>query len=342
VIDVLRQGDRARRASAERALGLASAPWVDDALRAVLGDATPAAQAAALSALAFRRASPRAALSGLGLGDDPALLVAALRSAARWPDKASRPLAIECLSAADAAVHHEAIAAGIVLGIPDAWTACQKLVRGADDTTFAGEEPLPLLFAATLGDPGAVEPLARGAAAFALRRGAVWALGYSGRVSAAEACLPLLDDPNVGRLAAEAFTAITGLPRDERFFAPAPAEAEEPIPLAKEDLDADLTPAPTDDLPRCDRAAVEAWWAAHRSRFERGRRYLAGVPWGRESVLSMLAQGPMRRRRGIALELAARTRGRIQVETGALTARQRGEVAVAGTIGAGDIERPFG
>jgi len=100
-------------------------------------------------------------------------------------------------------------------------------------------------------------------------------------------------------------------------------------------------PTAADALPELDRAAVEAWWAEQRSRFERGRRYLAGLPWGRESVLGMLARGPMRRRRGLALELVARSRGRVQVETRALSARQRAEVAAAESIQAGDLDRAF-
>jgi hypothetical protein len=59
-------------------------------------------------------------------------------------------------------------------------------------------------------------------------------------------------------------------------------------------------------------------------------------------VLAVLAQGPMRRRRGLAIEVAIRTRGRVQVETRALTARQRAELAAAQAIAAGEIERPFG
>jgi uncharacterized protein (TIGR02270 family) len=341
VLRLLREGDAPIAASAGRALGLAGGAWIDDALREVLRDGAPAAQAAALSALAFRRASSGAALSGLRAGDAPALLAAGLRSAAGGRDKAPPSLVLECLAAGEPEVRDEAIAAGLSLGIPEAWAACQKLARSANDESFAGGEPLPLLFAATLGDVRDVDPLLR--ATGALRRAAVWALGYSGRIAAAEACLPLLGDAEVGKLAGEAFAAITGLPAAGRFLAADTGdEPEEPIPLAQEKLDADLVPTAEDALPLLDPEAVQAWWGEQRSRFERGKRYLFGAPWGRESVLAVLAQGPMRRRRGLAIEVAIRTRGRVQVETQALTARQRAEVAAAGAIQAGEIERPFG
>ena len=114
------------------------------------------------------------------------------------------------------------------------------------------------------------------------------------------------------------------------------------MPLEADDLGKNLVPTAEDALPLLDPVAVQAWWGEQRSRFERGRRYLYGVPWSRESVLSLLAHGPMRRRRGVAAEVAARTRGRIQVETRALSDRQRTEVASAAAIQAGELERAFG
>ncbi len=354
VLRLLREGDAPLRASAERALGLGGyevgASRARSArrgsrtpLRAVLHDAAPAAQAAALSALAFRRASPGAALSGLRGGDDPDLLAAAFRSAAGWRDKVPPGLVVEGLVAPEPAVRDEAITAGLTLGLPEAWAACQKLVRRGHADTLAGDTPAPLLFAATLGDGRDVEPLVHATDAPALRRAAVWALGYGGRVSAAEACLALLGDPDLGKLAGEAFAAITGLPLEGRFLGKAAAaEAAEPVPFAAEKLDANLIPTAEDALPLLDRAAVEAWWSERRGRFERGKRYLGGAPWGRESVLAALARGPMRRRRWLAVEVAIRTRGRVQVETRALTARQRAEVVAAESIAVGELERAFG
>ncbi len=342
VLRALREGEPPIRASVERALGLAPAPWIDDALRSVLHDAPPAVQAAALGALAFRRASPGAALSGLRAGDDPALLAAAFRSAAGFREKVPLGLVLDGLSSAFPVARDEALTAGLSLGLTEAWAACQKLARGAGDETFASTEPLPLLFAATLGDVRDVEPLVHATSAPRLRRAAVWALGYSGRVSAAETCLALLGDPDLGRLAGEAFAAVTGLPAATRFLAPEAAESDEPVPLEADDLGKDLVPTAEDALPLLDPAAVEAWWGEQRSRFERARRYLYGVPWGRESVHSLLAHGPMRRRRGVAAEVAARTRGRIQVETRALSDRQRAEVASAAALQAGELERAFG
>jgi uncharacterized protein (TIGR02270 family) len=353
VLRLLREGDAPLRASAERALGLAGhegdarlhavSAWIDDALRAVLHDAAPAAQAAALSALAFRRASPGAALSGLRGGDDPELLAAAFRSAAATADKVPPGLVVEGLVAVETAVRDAAITAGLSLGLPEAWVACQKLVRRGHAEALAGAAPAPLFFAATLGDARDVEPFANATDVPALRRAAVWALGYSGRVSAAEACLRLLGDPDLGKLAGEAFAAITGLPSEARFLAAPPvAEPDEPVPFAAENLDQPLIPTPEDALPLLDPIAVEAWWGERRARFERARRYLGGAPWGRESVLFALAHGPMRRRRWIAAEVAVRTRGRVQVETRAFSARQRVDVAAAESIAAGELERPFG
>jgi hypothetical protein len=132
------------------------------------------------------------------------------------------------------------------------------------------------------------------------------------------------------------------LPKEPFLAAETSEERDEPVALEEEDLDADLVPGPEAALPRLDRRAAEKWWGEQRSRFEKKGRYLLGAPWGRESVLAVLRHGPMRRRRGLAMEVAVRTRGRVQVETRALTARQRADLTAAEGIQVGEVERVFG
>src|SRR6185295_17598686 len=87
----------------------------------------------------------------------------------------------------------------------------------------------------------------------ALRGAAIEALGYSGRGSGVEACLPLLHDEAAAKLAGEAFLAITGAPREALLLgAEELSEAIEPIPLAEEDLDARAVPPPEAALPLLD------------------------------------------------------------------------------------------
>lgn len=81
------------------------------------------------------------------------------------------------------------------------------------------------------------------------RAGALWALGFSGRPLAADACLPWLGDSAVAKLAGEAFSNITGLKLEGPYVLPSTQPRQEPVPLEEEDLDADIAPRPEDDLP---------------------------------------------------------------------------------------------
>ena len=146
----------------------------------------------------------------------------------------------------------------------------------------------------------------------ARQREAIWALGFGGRRSGADACIDLLAREQHAPLAAEAFCAITGLDLARAaLVAPVPPEPDDVMPSAEA------------RLPQPDIAGVIRWWNRNRSRFETGTRYLAGRPSGMTVLVDALAHGPMRRRPPIAFELAMRTQGRVQIEPRAFIAEQR-------------------
>jgi hypothetical protein len=91
-----------------------------------------------------------------------------------------------------------------------------------------------------------------------------------------EACIEYLEVPEVARLAAEAFSAMTGLRLEGAYALPAGERPEgAPVPPEEqESLDADLVPGPEDDLPSPHVAAVRGWWAQNQPRFAKGTRYL--------------------------------------------------------------------
>jgi len=137
------------------------------------------------------------------------------------------------------------------------------------------------------------------------RNQALFALGYSGLPSAAEACLRHLDDEVAGPLAAEAFLAITGAPVEALAAKPDEgSEEEEEGPAPDEPIDT----SPAADLPRLDLLRAQEWWAGQRPRFVKGAgRWLRGAPWSAGALVEALRAGPMRRRPRLALELAIRT-----------------------------------
>jgi uncharacterized protein (TIGR02270 family) len=208
-----------------------------------------------------------------------------------------------------------------------AWDACVEAATGPD----AAVEDLIAL--ATLGGAAEHAAVERALQLPAVRRPALFALGFSGRPRAAELCLEIMeeDDPADARVAGEAFAAITGLTIEGTY-----ARRENDDDDRADDFDdfddtdepgaARATPAEA-WLPLPDGPAIRAWWSSAGPRFEPGQRYLGGAPISTAALVAAIAGGPMRRRPGHALELAVRTRGACFLDTTDWVSRQRAAVA---------------
>jgi uncharacterized protein (TIGR02270 family) len=174
--------------------------------------------------------------------------------------------------------------------------------------------PAAMLSAAMLGGLGELPLLTSALQSKAQRSGALYALGFSGRAEAVEACLPFLDDPDakIAKLAAEAVAAITDLPADEKPFAlPAPDDAGDgELPPLEQDLAVDLNPDSADALPLVDAAQVRAWWAERRAAYKAGGRYIRGKLLTAATAEAALTERPLRRFEPLALEIAVRTGNR--------------------------------
>jgi uncharacterized protein (TIGR02270 family) len=192
---------------------------------------------------------------------------------------------------------------------------------------------LPAL--ATLGNAADHDGLLRMLGRPARQREAIWALGFGGRRSGADACLDLLAQQRYVGLAAEAFCAITGLDLASAGLLARRAGDDDEAPLFEDDdLDAALAPSAEERLPQPEVSGVIRWWNGNRARFDPGVRYLGGQPTSLQRLAGALAGGPMRRRAPIAFELAVRTRGRVQVQSRAFLGEQRRRLATfAGTSG---------
>ena len=228
------------------------------------------------------------------------------------------------LGCADLRAREVAVESGLILGLPEAWRVGRALAL-ADVSGSAAL--LPAL--AMLGTAGGSRRRAADALAVPSRqREAIWALGFGGRRSGADACVDLLAQQQHVGLAAEAFCAITGLDLAGAGLVAARARADddddEPPLFEDDDLDAALVPRAEDRLPEPDVSGVIRWWNQNRARFDPGVRYLGGQP---TSLQRLAARSPPGRCAGgapIAFELAVRTHGRLQIETRAFIAEQRG------------------
>jgi uncharacterized protein (TIGR02270 family) len=277
----------------------------------------PGLQATILKVLVFRDDAPTTVLTDLLARDEPQVQMTALRGLRPLPQTAPQILLSQSLSSTHPGIQAAAIEAGLTMGAREAWKACRQAVS----TNNTPSRELLVLWAMG-GDEEDVGVLVEMLRVPELRANALWALGFSGWLTAAEACLLWLGDAKVSKLAGEAFSAITGLHLEGKYRLPPETSPEEPIPLEQEDLDADLSSRPEDDLPTPHPEAVASWWHEERKRFTRGMRYLMGHPFQGEVLCAAFERGPMRRRHVWAQELAIRSQGACRIPTRAFTHRQ--------------------
>jgi uncharacterized protein (TIGR02270 family) len=310
-------------AALRRGLELVEDTRVRAALAASVKGSSPAVHAAFLDACVFR---------GLPVSPDFGNLLASAsadlqRAAARLlrfaPPPVQREWLAHALNLKDRAAREVAVETGLVADFPGTWALCCDLAAAQ----IRGSAAM-LLLVAMLGSEHDHEMVLAALATEGLRRDAIWALGFGGRRSGADACVELLAQDRHVKLAAEAFCAITGLDlRAAGLIAPPIPEADEPIAFEQEDLDADLEPRLEELLPAPDVGGVIRWWNEQRPHFDGDSRYMGGRPASFDLLYSTLVNGPMRRRHVTAVELAIRTEGRVQVQTRALVPTQRRQMA---------------
>ncbi|NOK01586.1 MULTISPECIES: TIGR02270 family protein [Myxococcus] len=326
--------DAERRPWLRHALALCERQELDAALLDLLPRLVPTLQAELLDLLAFRQVDAGSLLERLVLADtEPVLLAAAFRAArvtkppvlATWLRKGmedARPL-----------VRDAAIETGLLRGLRAAWQSCQRLA------TEGAEPRLAMLALAAGGAPADVEKLVRALDRSELRAEALWALGFSGRLAAADAALAVLKEqtPEVAWLALRTFSVITGLSTEGLFMR---GDDEDDVAPPSGAVSSSLPP-PEHRPGRVQVAEVERWWARARKRFEPEGRYRDGVPWTPEALLQALHLAPMRHRPALAFELAVRSRGGCQVETRGWCGHQRARLRAAGALSLERLTRGF-
>jgi len=305
-----------------RGLELAPAGELWVTLADELGDAGELVRAAFLEARAFRGLPFGAAEAELlSPAMHPAVQRAAARLLAHAPPAARAGWLVRALALTDPGAEQAAIQTGLIAGDRAAWVRCRE--RAAVSGPGRGQA---LLAVAMLGVEREQQPVSVALGDARWEREAIWALGFAGRRADADACVELLAQDRHPRLAAEAFCAITGLDLRESDLAVAP-----PLESLDETPEPDDVVDPVRSLPLADVAGVIRWWNRQRPRFRGGQRYLGGRPTTVGALVDALWHGPMRRRQALALELAVRTGGRVQLETGAFLAEQRRRLSAVDT-----------
>ena len=272
----------------------AVAPW----LHALLESAAPEHRAIAVTASALHHHDPGAALAAAIDAEDAALRACALRAAGQLKlHRLTGPVQARLTDAAPAARF---------------WAAWSLTLLGhADGPTHLmafADAPGPFAFQALQLGLRAL-PVAHARArirALAARadtqRLTVLATGIFGDAASVPWLIQAMADPQLCRLAGEAFTSITGV--DLAHFdlvqthSPPLGDDSEAPP------DPVLPPGHEANLQWPAAALVAAWWNENAARFAAGQRYTGGQPLSRAAAFEVLRKGRQRQRAGAALELA--------------------------------------
>ncbi|MBJ6761547.1 TIGR02270 family protein [Myxococcaceae bacterium JPH2] len=309
LLPLLTDGEPCVSTAVQRAIQLRGGEALAESLKPLLVTGPPQVQMTVLEILRFLQVSPGPALTTLCNHDVPEVQAAALRAARLWPEAVQAQRIHAALDSPVTTVREAGLELGLVCGMRRAWKACQEW--GQENASSGSKARLLLALGGNDAELAQLLPLLE---APTLRRDVLWALGFSGRMVAANACLAWLNDRACGAVAAEAFCAITGL-RLAGPFVKKTDETEEPAGTAGDD-DA-LLPGADDELVAPEPLAIQQWWAQARLRFDPDTRYLGGRPFTPDRLSEALRTEPMRRRAPLALELAIRSRGRHQLEVNA-------------------------
>ena len=293
------------RAALARAFELAERPELGERLRPLLETSAPGVQALIVDLLGARMTASGPREWGVPLQQflesrHQALQAAAMRAVCRAPDPLHARMLEKPLASPYLAVRTAAIAAGLRLGMPAARTACSKLVaRNAPGAR------LPLAVLAMGGEPVDVATIIRKLDVEAMRRDALWALGFVGTAAAAEAVLSWVGDAALDKVAGESFATITGV-RIAGSLAKAGQSDNRPPGEGEGEDDSDVRPVQTEDsLPSPDAGQLTAWWKDAQGRYSAEARYVYGELWSDRGLAGAMVRGTTWRRRAWNLELAA-------------------------------------
>jgi uncharacterized protein (TIGR02270 family) len=233
-----------------------------------------------------------------------------------------------------------AIESGLIRGLPGMWElACREAVA----TQPSAHQRAALSWVAMLGDHTVHQRLLANPPTADL----LWASGLTGRVTAVDQAMSLLEHESLARLAGEVVCTIAGLSHTndhhwlDNGIVPVGDDPDAALPpLERDDLDANLAPRGDALLRLPNPETVRVWWSTERSRFDAKLRYSSGQPFDGVRLQRDLRELPMRVRHARALELAARTAGEARIETHALTMVQAAQLdSVASHFARVDCQR---
>ena len=222
----------------------------------------------------------------------------AIRLAGQLGDRKYIPSVTSCLNDADETCRFRAAYAAVLLGAHDGIEVLRHFAKSGG--AFAEE-------AAEL--TGRALPLAESLAWHKVLAATPETLRLSLKVAGAMGdpvimpwIMEQMHNPEMARVAGEAFTSITGV---DIAYNDLEGELPEGFEAGPNDNPEDENVAmdPDENLPCPDPALIVKWWGENQRRFKAGKRYLLGRPIASDTVQTALREGKQRQRAAAALEM---------------------------------------
>ncbi|MCP3143640.1 TIGR02270 family protein [Pyxidicoccus xibeiensis] len=285
-------------AAVTSALGWVPSPVVLPLARELLRAAEPLRRRIGVAAYAIQRSDPGSPLAG-ALGDAaPEVRARALRAVGELGRRDLLPNLNAFLQETDERCRFWAAASAVLLG--DRAVALEVVEAFA--VTPGPFQPRALQFALrAAGLKRARELIARLREDVTRLRMAVMAAGISGGCAELPWLLELAHVPQWGRLAAEAFSLVTGVDLELEGLAARPSQNGE-----RHDSDQEgdvLEPDPDEHLPSPEPVKLNRWYREHEGRFAKDARCFMGMTPSIDGCFRVLRLGTQRQRIAAAINL---------------------------------------
>jgi uncharacterized protein (TIGR02270 family) len=298
-------------ATIEASRGLASAlGWLpydraEKVIQRLLGAEAPAVLRVGIAASAVHRQNPRRALDNALARADPLLKARALRAVGELGLVDYLPTTRKNLTSENPSCRFWAAwTLALVSGDKDAIAQLQVV---AESESLYREKAVQMVTRRL--EPSAAKMWQRKLSQNPkLVRLATIGTGVLGDPEAVPALIERMRNPELARVAGEAFTMITGVDIAYQDLDANKPEGFESGPT-ENPKDEDVSMEPDENLPWPKPEVIQNWWTKHQGQFSKGTRHLLGKPMTPEWLYQVLREGRQRQRAAAALEIALRQRG---------------------------------
>jgi uncharacterized protein (TIGR02270 family) len=301
------------------ALGWVSAQFLTKRVNVLLQDDEPLKQKLGIAACAMHRRDPGQALDTYLVSPVDSVRIRAYRTAGELGRKETLPQLLSALDQAKPEAQYWSAWSSVLLG--DRNRALTTLCTLALDSGPRQLEALQLALAAMEMKTGhtLLRKLKGLPDAVRLR---IIGSGYIGSIEYVPWLIEKMKNPELARIAAEAFVNITGADFNLDQLEAEPPEHFEEGPT--EDPDDEIVEIPEDiALSWPDVEKIHQWWNKHRTRFQTDTRYFLGQPITGDHCTSVLEEGYQRQRIMAAQHLCLLNPGSVLFPTSAPAWRQK-------------------